>query len=74
MGRHAPVETKVTVAAVTSYVTSAFMLVGLAVLDDGRLVEMLPDWLSPFVMAVAPALLTFRAGWQARHTPRLVGR
>ncbi|RDG38039.1 hypothetical protein DVH02_11385 [Streptomyces corynorhini] len=34
-----------------------------------RLLESMPDGLSPFVLAIVPTPLTFAAGWQAKHTP-----
>ncbi len=69
---HAPVETKVTAASAVSYLTSTGLLAVLAaVQDDTRLLAPLPDRISPLLLAVVPGLLTFAAGWKARHTPRV---
>ncbi|MCX5601638.1 holin [Streptomyces phaeochromogenes] len=70
-----PVETKVTAATAAAYVTSTGLLAALAVVqNDVRLVGWMPDAVAPFVLAVVPTLMTFAAGWKARHTPRLGAR
>ncbi|MGQ5656753.1 holin [Streptomyces sp. EKR5.2] len=73
-GKHVPVEAKVTAATATSYLTSAGLLAVLAaVQDNARLLDPLPDWISPLVLSIIPGILTFGAGWEARHSPRLGG-
>jgi uncharacterized membrane protein (Fun14 family) len=72
MGKHAaPVEAKVTAATIAAYLIS---VAGLAVVNvvesDASLLGPLPDVLEPFVVALAPALAAFLAGYKARHTPR----
>ncbi|MDX3237194.1 holin [Streptomyces sp. ME03-5709C] len=72
MPRHARIETKVKAATSAAYLASTGLLgVLAAVQDDARLPDPLPDSLTPFVLAIVPTLLTFAAGWKARHTPRL---
>ncbi|MER5892269.1 holin [Streptomyces sp. NPDC001876] len=67
----ARVEKKVTAASAGAYVASTGLLASLAaVQDDARLVEWMPGVLSPFVLALVPAAITFVGGWLARHTPR----
>ncbi|WP_046495095.1 hypothetical protein [Streptomyces odonnellii] len=67
----APVEKKVTAATAGTYLGSTGLLASLAALqDNARLLEWLPDALSPFVLALVPAAITFVAGYRARHTPR----
>lgn len=67
----APVETKVTAASAGAYVGSTGLLAALAaVQDNGRLVEWMPDGLTPFVLALIPAAITFIGGWKAKHSPR----
>ncbi|WP_046501606.1 hypothetical protein [Streptomyces odonnellii] len=67
----APVEKKVTVASAAAFLGSTGLLAVLAaVQDNARLVEFLPDGLSPFVLALVPTAVTFVAGWKAKHTPR----
>ncbi|MFF1416580.1 holin [Streptomyces sp. NPDC058280] len=67
----APVEKKVTAASAGAYVGSTGLLAALvAVQDNARLVEWMPDGLTPFVLALVPAAITFVGGWAAKHTPR----
>ncbi|WP_326811644.1 holin [Streptomyces scopuliridis] len=67
----APVEKKVTAASAGAYVGSTGLLAALvAVQDNARLVEWMPDGLSPFVLALVPAAITFVGGWAAKHSPR----
>ncbi|GGS47660.1 holin [Streptomyces violaceus] len=67
----APIEKKVKLASVVTYLAS---LAGLAVLgavtDDPSLVSGMPDALEPFVLALVPAASSAIAGWAAPHTPR----
>lgn len=68
---HAPVERKVTYATAAAYLGSTGLLAVLAaVQDNARLLEWMPDGLSPFVLAIIPTLATFASGWKAAHTPR----
>lgn len=68
----APVETKVTAASAGAYVGSTGLLAALVtVQDNARLVEWMPDGVTPFVLALIPAAITFVGGWVAKHTPRL---
>ncbi|ROQ72566.1 hypothetical protein EES39_40745 [Streptomyces sp. ADI92-24] len=54
-----------------AYVASTGLLGSLAVIQDyARLLSWMPDAASPFALALVPALITFVAGWQAKHTPR----
>ncbi|MFB6983981.1 holin [Streptomyces scopuliridis] len=67
----APVEKKVTVASAAAYVGSTGLLASLAAAqDNARLIEWMPDGLTPFVLALIPAAITFVGGWKAKHTPR----
>ncbi|MFJ1607073.1 holin [Streptomyces sp. NPDC088253] len=66
-----PIESKVGWATAAAYVASSGLLgVLAAVQDNARVLEPLPDSISPLVLALVPGLLTFAAGWKARHTPR----
>ena len=70
----APVEKKVTAATAGTYVASTALLAGLAaVQDNARLLEWMPDSLTPFVLALAPAAIAFVSGWKAKHSPRING-
>lgn len=72
MPRHARIETKVTAASAGAYLASTGLLGALAAVQDhARLLDPLPDSLAPFVLALVPTLITFAAGWKARHTPRI---
>lgn len=70
----APIETKVKVSSVVTYLAS---LAGLAILgavtDDPSLISGMPDVLEPFVLALIPAASAAIAGWAAPHTPRSDG-
>ncbi|UQA95590.1 holin [Streptomyces halobius] len=68
---NAPVEKKVTAASAAAYLGSTGLLgILAAVQDNARLLEWMPDTLSPFILAIVPTLITFATGWQAKHTPR----
>lgn len=68
-----PVEPKV-VAATATATAIGFILDALSNIaqneDTGALVKGLPEWLEPFVMALALAVPTFVAGYQAKHQHR----
>ncbi|MFB6950167.1 holin [Streptomyces niveus] len=66
-----PVETKVKAATAAAYVGSTGLVAALAAIqDDARLLDFLPDGLTPFVVSLIPAAITAAAGWKAKHTPR----
>ncbi|MFE9296606.1 holin [Streptomyces niveus] len=66
-----PVETKVKFATAAAYAGSTGLLAALTtVQDNGRLLEWMPDGLTPFVLGLIPAAITAVAGWKAKHTPR----
>jgi len=67
---NAPVETKVKVAGVFTYLGVAALLGILGATSEAELVSSLPDWLSAPVAAALPALITFWRAYQAKHTPR----
>ncbi|MFH8577101.1 holin [Streptomyces zaomyceticus] len=68
---NAPVEKKVTWASAAAYAGSTGLLAVLAaVQDNARLLDPMPDGVTPFVLAIVPTLITFAAGWQANHAPR----
>ena len=67
----APVEKKVTAATAGAYVASTGLLGALAVVqDNARLLEWMPDGLTPFVLAIVPAAIAFVSGYRAKHSPR----
>lgn len=68
----AAVETKVTAASAGTFVGSTGLLAMLQEVEDNTsLVGWMPGYLSPFVLALIPTVITFAAGWKAKHTPRL---
>lgn len=70
----ATIETKVSAATAGTYIASTSVLAGLAAIqDNARLLDWMPDSLSPFVIAIVPTLIAFVSGWAARHTPRTPG-
>ena len=67
----APVEKKVTAATAGTYIASTGLLGALAVVqDNARLLEWMPDSLTPFVLAIVPAAIAFVSGYRAKHSPR----
>lgn len=71
---NAPVETKVTVAAAVAYLSTVALLGILTAGHHCQLVDGVPDPVAAPVLALLPGGLTFRAGWLARHTPRMARR
>ncbi|MDX2538573.1 holin [Streptomyces scabiei] len=70
----APIETKVKVSSVFTYLASVAGLAILgAVTGDPSLISGMPDVLEPFVLALIPAATAAISGWAAPHTPRADG-
>ncbi|MGW7001449.1 holin [Streptomyces sp. NPDC054933] len=67
----AAVEAKVKAATAGSFVVSLLIMVLNAVVANNGLLKPLPAWLQAIVIALAPTLVTFLAGFQAPHTPRV---
>lgn len=67
----APVESKVKAATAVSFAVSLVVVLLNAVVGNSQLLHPLPSWLQGLVIAVAPPLATFLAGWAAPHTPRV---
>ncbi|WP_328638345.1 holin [Streptomyces canus] len=71
MAAAGPIERKVTWATAAAYLTSSGLLGVLAAAqDNARILEPMPDSISPLVLSLIPGLITLAAGWKARHTPR----
>lgn len=70
----APIEAKVKAATSATFLVSLLIAVLNTVVSDDSLLGPLPVWLQPIVIALAPPALTFLAGWQAKHTPRITPR
>ena len=71
MAATGPIERKVTWATAAAYLTSSGLLGVLAAAqDNARILEPMPDSISPLVLSLIPGLITLAAGWKARHTPR----
>lgn len=67
----AKVESKVKASTVGAYLGFAALLYVLQlVLDQPELLTPLPDVIEPLVLGTVPALVTFVAGYRARHTSR----
>lgn len=67
---NSPVETKVKAAAWATYLGLVALLAVLNAVADANLVAVLPDLVEVFVAPILPALITFVAGWTAKHTRR----
>lgn len=64
-----------TVAAAVAYLATASLLTVIAAGHRGvQLITGIPDVVTAPLLALIPGGLTFRAGWLARHTPRMGGR
>lgn len=69
-GGSGPVERKVTVATVASYLGFVALLAVLNAVADANLISELPDVAEIFLAPVLPTLITFVSGYAAKHTPR----
>lgn len=67
---NAPIEAKVKSATSATFVVSLVIAVLNAIVADDSLLQPLPSWLQPFIIALVPTAVTFLSGWNARHTPR----
>lgn len=68
--KRAPVEAKVKASSVVTYLGVVTLLAVLAEVDHLDLVTALPQWAEVILTPLLPALATFGAGYQTRHTPR----
>jgi hypothetical protein len=68
---NAPVEAKVKSATSATFVVSLVIAVLNSVVADESLLQPLPSWLQPIVIGLVPTAVTFLAGWQAKHSPRI---
>lgn len=66
----APIETKVMAATAAALTVGVVIAVLNAIVADASLLGPLPTWLQSVILAVAPPVLTFLSGWQAKHTVR----
>lgn len=64
------VESKVKWSAAAMFVVGAIVAALNAVQDNPSLLSPLPDWAQTLIIAIAPALVTFLAGYAAPHTVR----
>jgi hypothetical protein len=71
MANNAPVEAKVKASTAATFGASLVLAVLNEVVADHSLLGPLPYWLQAVLIAGAPPAVTYLAGWQARHTPRL---
>ncbi|MFI1826748.1 holin [Streptomyces sp. NPDC020412] len=65
-----PVERKVKAASAASFAAGIAVAVLNAIVADNSLLGPLPAWLQAPLLALIPTVLTWLAGYQARHTPR----
>ncbi|MEV0183801.1 holin [Streptomyces sp. NPDC050625] len=66
----APVENKVKAATSATFLVSLLIAVLNGVVADDSLLQPLPAWLQPIVIALVPTAVTFLSGWSAAHSPR----
>jgi hypothetical protein len=64
----ATVEAKVKAAALGTLAASIIVALLNAVVGDSKLLGSLPAWLQFVLVTIAPTVLTFVAGYRARHT------
>lgn len=66
-----PIETKVKVATIATYVGVTVLLGVLEGFNgDANLIKSLPDWLEPFLVPLIPTAITYFSAYKANHTPR----
>lgn len=70
MATSAPVEPKVKWASVAAFLAGVLVAVLNTVQDNPGLIDGLPKWAQAIVIAIAPALVTFLAGYAAPHAAR----
>lgn len=66
----APVESKVKWASIAAFVAGVVVAVLNTVQDNPGLLSALPKWAQALIIAIAPALVTFLAGYAGPHTSR----
>jgi len=66
----APVETKVKVATIATYLGLVALLAVLNAVAEANLIAGLPDVVEVFVAPLLPTAITFVAGYIAKHTHR----
>lgn len=64
-----PIHSKVRAATVGSFGVSLLTAFLNAATGDCRLLAPLPPWAQALVISLTPPVVTFLAGWQARHAP-----
>lgn len=67
----APIEAKVKATTSATFIMSLLAMMLNAVVADSSLLHPLPAWAQGLIIAVAPPLATFLAGYAAPHTPRV---
>lgn len=67
----AAIEKKVQASTAASFVVSLVVVLLNAVAGHSQLLGSLPAWLQGLIIAIAPPLATFLAGWAAPHSPRI---
>ncbi|MEU0992295.1 holin [Streptomyces sp. NPDC005953] len=70
----APVEQKVKAASAGAAAAGIGIAVLNAVVADNSLLGPLPSWAQAILLPLVASGLTWLAGYQARHTPRLGGQ
>ncbi|MFC9752974.1 holin [Streptomyces sp. NPDC056921] len=66
----APVEAKVKAASAATLLAGLAVALLNAIVADSSLLGPLPSWMQAPLLALAPAALTWLAGYQAKHTVR----
>ncbi|MDP9799335.1 hypothetical protein J2S43_007847 [Catenuloplanes nepalensis] len=66
----APIERKVAVAGIATYLGLAALLGVLHAIGDANLITALPDLAEVFAAPLLPTAITTVAAYLARHTPR----
>lgn len=66
----APVEPKVRWASIAAFAVGLVVALLNAVQDNPGVMEPLPKWAQGLILALAPALVTFLAGYTAPHMSR----
>lgn len=65
-----PVEPKVKAAGIATYIAGLLLVALVTGLQDGQLLEELPDWGTALLAPILPTIAAWVAGYAARHQYR----
>lgn len=69
-GTNYPIEPKVKVGAIATYVLGVILIAVFTAVQDGQLVNELPDWAAALIGPILPTVGAWLAAYNARHQYR----